>query len=233
MVRWHELHRPKHRRSGAWLHLGVQGESAVVEAPSTTCTSPQAGGGDPSRLVCRLEVSSSRSRTAVPAEGKRRAPDVVVDIDGRRRRPTPTPPRFFRQPMVRGGGLRKVGWNSVVGHQAFVELAGRTPGTGSFRGGLNNDKLPTCMGCSRDSVNRNIESVGGHQFHAPPLHSCPANGLAPPFFPPPDASGQQRRRRPPCRKLQRPGSAGEHRGRGWSAFPRRTVGPWPRVGTSR
>ena len=55
--------------------------------------------------------------------------------------------------MLAEGGLNPLdGDHRLIGFSN--ELRSRPVGR------LNNCKPPTCMGCSRDSVNKNIESVG-------------------------------------------------------------------------
>ena len=61
-------------------------------------------------------------------------------------------------PIIVAGCFRKVGWNSSLATRASVNS--RTNSGPAPSGGSNNDKPPTCMGCSRDSASRNTASVG-------------------------------------------------------------------------
>src|SRR6185312_12481219 len=59
---------------------------------------------------------------------------------------------------ILAGRLRNVGWIGSLATRAPVKF--RTNSGPAPSGGLNNDKPPTCRGCSRDSASRYSESVG-------------------------------------------------------------------------
>src|SRR3984957_10506236 len=61
-------------------------------------------------------------------------------------------------PNVHAGCLRKVGWKSLLATSASrISRANSGPAPS---GGSNSCRPPTCIGCSRDSIDKNTESSG-------------------------------------------------------------------------
>ena len=69
---------------------------------------------------------------------------------------------FEMPPSNLPGCLRNVGWKSSF--FAMVSYMSRTKSGPEPSGGSNSCRPATCMGCSRDSPIRNIESVGEISF---------------------------------------------------------------------
>ena len=153
------------------VHLAVHGEPAVVQPlhhvqlPQRAVPIEQAGVQPGGQLEQLADPSRRRQR---------RAPNVVVDVDvgvvvvGPRQGAIP--------PMIVAGCLRNVGWNSSLATMASVNS--RTNSGPAPSGGSNNDRPPTCMGCSRDSASRNTESVGAMSSMRPlDRERCATQGL--------------------------------------------------------